>query len=225
MADQLVLPFGVEPSHTRETFIAAPCNEAALAFVERWPDWPQKPVALYGPAGAGKTHLAAIWAVQSGARRAPASQLAPALAEDGITALVVEDMDDEPPTFARDAALISLFDRPGVWLLLTGRQAPALWPVAIPDLASRLAALVALPVWAPDDTLLSALVRKHFADRQLDVSDAVTWRIVTHVERTPAAVAAFVAGADRKALAQKRAITDRLIVEYLDSGQGPDTRS
>ena len=219
MAGQLVLPFGVQAAFKRETFITAPCNQAALAFVERWPDWPQKAAALHGPSGSGKSHLAAIWAEASGARSIAANELTPEAVEfpnDGA-AFVIEDMDHEAPNAARDHALLSLFDRPGLWLLLTGRTAPSQWPVAVSDLTSRLVSMVALPVWAPDDALLSALVRKHFADRQLDPSEAVVRRIITHVERTPAAVAAFVARADAKAMAEKRAVTERLIAELLDS--------
>ena len=219
MAGQLVLPFGVEPALKRETFISAPCNEAALAFLQRWPDWPHKAVALYGPAGAGKSHLAAIWADVAGANRIAAAELTTE-AVGGAPALIVEDVDVVEPSAARDHALVTLFDRPEIWLLLTGRAAPSEWPVAVADLKSRFGALIALPIWAPDDTLLSGLVRKHFSDRQLDVSDAVVRRIITHVERTPAAVAAFVARADGKAFAEKRAVTDRLIVELLD-GEPP----
>jgi chromosomal replication initiation ATPase DnaA len=226
MAGQLVLPFGVQPAFSRETFITAPCNEAALAFVQRWPDWPQKAAGLFGPSGAGKSHLAAIWAEVSGARRVAAHELTPDTLQlpNGSGAFVVEDLDREAPNASRDYALLSLFDRPGIWLLLTGREAPSRWPVAVADLRSRLVSLVSLPVWAPDDLLLSALVRKHFADRQLDVSEAVAERIITHVERTPEAVADFVARADRKALAEKRAITDRLVAELLDSEKTSGTR-
>jgi len=219
MAGQLVLPFGVRPALKRETFITAPCNEAALAFVQRWPDWPQKAAALYAPSGSGKTHLAAIWAEISAAQRIAASELTSEALEvpNGNTAFVIEDLDGQPPNASRDYALLSLFDRTGISLLLTGRTAPSRWPVAVADLTSRLVSLVSLEVWAPDDALLSALVRKHFADRQLDVSEAVVGRIITHVERTPEAVADFVARADGKALAEKRGITDRLIAELLDS--------
>jgi chromosomal replication initiation ATPase DnaA len=216
MAGQLVLPFGVQPALKRETFITAPCNEAVFAFVQRWPDWPHRAAALYGPSGAGKTHLAAIWAEESKARHIAASEVTPdALAFSDP--LVIEDLDREQANAARDHALLGLFDRPGQWLLLTGRASPSQWPVAVADLRSRFDSLISLPVWAPDDALLSALVRKHFADRQLEVSQAVVGRIITQVERTPEAVAGFVERADSKALAEKRAVTDRLIAELLDS--------
>src|SRR4051812_3119011 len=107
MAGQLVLPFGVQPALKRETFITAPCNEAALAFLERWPDWPHKAVALYGPSGAGKTHLAAIWAEIAGADRIAADQLTADVLEKTQAALVIEDLDAQPTDMSRDYALLS----------------------------------------------------------------------------------------------------------------------
>jgi hypothetical protein len=49
------------------------------------------------------------------------------------------------------------------------------------------------------------------------VSDTVVKRIIRHLERTPDAIAAFIAHADVKALAEKRAITERLVVELLET--------
>ena len=55
-------------SFAREDFLAGPCNAAALALIERWPDWPTAVMALARPEGSGKSHLAAIWAARVGAR-------------------------------------------------------------------------------------------------------------------------------------------------------------
>ena len=40
----------------------------ALALIDSWPDWPNRIMLLVGPEGSGKSHLAAIWAEQAGAR-------------------------------------------------------------------------------------------------------------------------------------------------------------
>jgi hypothetical protein len=69
MPNQLVFPFGVTPAQSRADFIVAPCNEQALRFVERWPDWPTRAAAIWGPAQSGKSHLAEIWSAHAGARR------------------------------------------------------------------------------------------------------------------------------------------------------------
>ena len=215
MPGQLVFPFGVRPVRARENFVVAPCNEQAFRFIERWPDWPVRIAAIYGPAGCGKTHLAYLWSAASGAAFVAAADL---VAEPpSANALVIEDMDAAAASAARDNVLMALFEQPERMLLLTGRAQPAEWPVAVDDLRSRFDSLLAFPMWAPDETLLSRLIRKHFADRQLEVPDAVVKRILTHVERTPEAVADFVARIDHKALSEKRAVTERLVLDVLES--------
>jgi chromosomal replication initiation ATPase DnaA len=67
-------------------------------------------------------------------------------------------------------------------------------------------------------------VVKHFSDRQLEAPAAVIKRIITHVERTPEAIARFVARTDQKALSEKRAITERLILELIDVEEQAPTR-
>src|SRR3954469_1314696 len=68
MPRQLALALDHAESLAREDFLAGPSNAAALALIERWPDWPSRTVLLRGPEGSGKSHLAAIWARESGAR-------------------------------------------------------------------------------------------------------------------------------------------------------------
>jgi chromosomal replication initiation ATPase DnaA len=131
--------------------------------------------------------------------------------------VAIEDVDSTIGT-RHEAALFEVFNRHDP-LLLTGREPPASWPAALPDLKSRFGALLAFSLWQPDDALLAALARKLFTDRQLAVPDAVVMRILRSVERSPAAIRAFVAEADARALAQKRPITAALVGEML-SGEG-----
>lgn len=215
MPGQLALPFGSRPALGREDFIVAPCNEQALRFIERWPDWPTRAAAIWGPRDSGKTHLARIFAHLSGAHIVSASDLT-GLDPDTETAIAVE-LDETQADMERDRLLFALFERPSGTLLLTGRTPPSEWPVALGDLKSRFDALLAFEVWAPDDHLLSALIRKQFADRQLEVTDAIVRRLLTHVERTPQAIAAFISRIDEMALAEKRAVSERLVMELIDS--------
>jgi chromosomal replication initiation ATPase DnaA len=218
MARQLALPFASRPSFKREDFIVAPCNEQALRFIEQWPDWPVRAAAIFGPPDSGKTHLAHIFCDRSGGDLLSAAELLTYdwsdLPPEGAIAV---ELDDSAPGIERDERLFALFERPAATLLLTGRTQPAKWPTVLADLQSRFEALLSFPVWAPDDTLLSALIRKQFADRQLVVSDSVAKRLLLHVERTPQALAAFVARLDEKALAEKRAISERLVMDLIDA--------
>jgi chromosomal replication initiation ATPase DnaA len=218
MAGQLAFPFGSKSALGRQDFIVAPCNEQALRFIERWPDWPTRAAAIWGPRDSGKTHLAQILVDLSGAQLIAASELS-TFDSDSDRPIVVE-LDDTQADMQRDRMLFALFERPSGSLLLTGRTPPSEWNTVLGDLKSRFDALLAFEVWAPDDHLLSALIRKRFADRQLDVTDTIVRRLLTHVERTPRSIAAFIARIDEKALAEKRAISERLVMELIDA----DTR-
>ncbi len=65
---QLALALDHAESYAREDFLSGPSNENALALIDAWPDWPARAIALVGPEGSGKTHLATIWAAAAGAR-------------------------------------------------------------------------------------------------------------------------------------------------------------
>ena len=193
---QLVLPLQVRSATGRADFIVAACNQAAVTFVDSFPNWPAPAAVLHGPAASGKSHLAAVWAGKANAKIIGAASL-DADVPDG--ALVVEDVGAgvvETPLFA-------LIER-GAPLLITSQLPPAEWPVALPDLVSRARALLHFALWAPDDALLMGLAVKLFADRQVQVPENVVTAMIAGLERSPAAIRDFVARADAVALAIKR---------------------
>jgi len=225
MAEQFILPLTKEPVLDAGNFIIARCNQQALEFVRRWPDWPSTAAALFGPKACGKTHLASIWAGIARATVISAPELATVVTCKAIpTAVVVEDLDRTPPDAARDHMLIGLLDCPGVSVLLTGRAPPAQWPVATGDWHSRLQSMIAFQMWSPDDDYLSALVQRHFAERQLYPSPSVVNHILAHVERTPDAIAEFVDSIDHRALSEKRPLSLRLVMEMLGDNDSATSR-
>ena len=212
---QLALALDHAESYAREDFLPGPGNEVALKLIESWPDWPAGAVALIGPEGSGKSHLASIWAAASGARvisgRALSqSALLPALATG---ALVVEDV-----AAAEERALfhlINLAREEEAFLLFTARSAPSSWAVAIADLASRLRALPLVTLDAPDDAMLRGVIIKLAADRQLALDEATVRYLSTHLERSYAAVRAAVIALDQEALRQGRPPTRSLAAELF----------
>jgi len=209
---QLVLPLETRSALGRGDFIVAPANERAVAFLDSYPGWTAPAAALYGPRASGKSHLAAVWARASGARILEAAEL-----QDGIPdgPLVVENV----AAGVAEAPLFALLER-GAPLLLTAQLPPAQWPqslhLSLPDLVSRVRALLAFPLWAPDDALLMGLAVKLFADRQLQVPESVVAHMIRSLERSPEAIRDFIARADAAALAAKRPINTSLINELLD---------
>jgi chromosomal replication initiation ATPase DnaA len=218
---QLPLPLGSRVALTREDFVPSLASAPALAFIDTWPQWPVAAAALHGPSGSGKSHLAAIWQTRSGAQSVSAKELSGGFGRDPALPLIVEDVDSAHVSPARDAALFALLEhaQTAAPVLLTGRESPVAWKTSLPDLASRFSALLAFPLWAPDDDLLAAIARKLFNDRQLAVPDAVIARMVTSLERSPAAMRDFVAQADDRALAEGRAINLALVREMLAEGE------
>ncbi len=217
---QLALALGHAERLTREDFLVGAANGVALALIERWPDWPDRTVALVGPEGAGKSHLAAIWAELAGARLISARSLGAAdlLAELATGALVVEDLAegrcDERALFH----LLNLVREEDGFLLLTARSAPAGWRFGLPDLASRSRAVPVVKVETPDDALLRAVLVKLFADRQLKVDEGLVGYLTSRMERSIPAARAIVARLDGEALRRKRPVTRALAAELMQMG-------
>lgn len=213
---QLALALDHRESYAREDFLAGPCNEGPLQLVDCWPDWPANALALVGPEGSGKTHLAMIWAAAAGARVISARALHEAELPSALAtgALVVEDAGpgaDERALFH----LINLAREETAFLLFTARTGPATWPVAIPDLASRLRALPVITLQPPDDTMLRAVIIKLAADRQLLLDESVVSYLSTHIERSFAAARAAIIALDNEALRQRRPPTRALAAEMF----------
>ena len=214
---QLVLSLPHAESFAREDFIAGPSNAAALSLIDRWPDWPDRVVALIGPEGSGKSHLASIWAEKSGARILSGRTLAGADLVGALStgALVIENL--VPPQMDEVALfhLLNLVREERVDLLITSRSLPTTWPVALRDLMSRLRALPVVTVTPPDDVLLQALMMKLAADRQIDLDPAVSSYLVQRLERSFSAVRSAIVTLDREALRQKRPISRTLAAELF----------
>jgi chromosomal replication initiation ATPase DnaA len=204
--EQLLLDLEREPALGREDFLPAPGNREALAWIDRWPDWPAPALVLHGPEGAGKTHLARIFAARSGGRQLAPGDLAPGAPPELPRTLVL----DPALPVADEVALLQLYNRQrerGGHLLLTAREPAAHWPLALPDLASRLRAAPTVGLAAPDDGLLAAVLVKLFADRQIAVGDEVVGYLVRHMERSFAAARRLVAALDRHSLIQHKPVT------------------
>jgi len=225
MPNQLTLDLALPPpTYAREDFVVAAGNREALAWLERWPDWPAPALALHGPAGCGKTHLGRVWAARANARLLNGGDLDGKSVAD-LTALVEaspELLVDHANT-APERALFHLYnllrERRGHMLLLS-IEPPARWQIALPDLASRLRAAPAVAVEAPDDELLGSIILKQLADRQLHAGPGVVHYLLSRMERSGETVRRVVAALDRKALAERREIDRRLAADVLNELSG-----
>ncbi len=210
----------VSTSRTRGDFFVAPSNALAFETVTGAQDWPGGRLLLIGGAGAGKSHLAQIWAEQAGARIVTAGELegAPAGAAPGGP-VVVEDADAIAGQAGAEEALFHLYNTQaaaGQRLLITARGPVRDWGLGLADLASRLQSMAVARLEPPDEALLSMVLLKLFADRQIEVSPALIAWLVARMERSLACAGRLVARLDRAAMAEKRPITRSFAARVLD---------
>ena len=224
MAEQLTFDLPKRAALGRDDFFVSPSNALALAALDDWRAWPLGKMVLVGPHGAGKTHLAHVWAASAEATIVGAGDLAkadlPALAAAG--AVAVEDAD----TDALDPAAlfhlhILLAEAKGA-LLVTATCPPAQWATALPDLVSRMQAAALSRLDPPDDALLQAVLVKQFNDRQLAVTPEVTHYLLQRMDRSFDATQRLVEALDATALPKGRRITRGFAGAVLDKLQGPD---
>ena len=217
MNQQLVLDLGHRSAHDVEDFLVAPCNNDAVAWLDRWPDWPAPALAVYGPGACGKTHLADIWKNRSDARMIRPGQLRESSPDRLVSGTRNVIVDDAGPGID-ERVLLHLYNivgEGGGSLLLTSRTAPARWSIGLADLRSRLAAAPAVAIGRPDDALIGAVLIKLFADRQIQLDSEVLAYVLARMERSFAAARFLVDALDRSALAAHRRITKPLAREVL----------
>lgn len=221
MARQLSFDLPVRPALGREDFFVSPGNAMAVALIDGWRNWAGGKLVLYGPKGAGKTHLAHVWAANTDATILPAHALSdadiPALARGHV---VIEDVSDIAGDAAAEQALFHLHNlvlAEGHRLLLSDVSPAQVWPLSLPDLQSRMQGAQSIGLDTPDDALLNAVLIKLFTDRQLSVAPETLSYLVRHMDRSFAAAGQIVATMDRTALEQNRAISRKLAAEVLDN--------
>jgi chromosomal replication initiation ATPase DnaA len=229
---QLPLQLGYREALGREAFLIAPSNKVAVAWIDRWPDWPAQALAIHGPSGSGKTHLCQVWRQASGAVEVTADMLRsdePPAYLGPSTACVVENVAasvaQEPEVARRLLHLYNMMLERGGFLLLSDRSAPARWHCPLADLRSRLAAMQAVALGEPDDELMERVLKKLFADRQLALGADVLRYLVARMERSFAAARRVVATMDRTALEERREISVPLardVLRQLESGPMKD---
>jgi chromosomal replication initiation ATPase DnaA len=227
---QITFDLGHRTAFAREDFLVAPCNQDAVNWVDLWPKWPAPALVLHGPAASGKTHLAAVWAEQCSAKFINTADLINKGADEIAASATHIVLDHIEPWFGDREAETTLFHLYNIFkeeqrsMLLTTRMAPSHAQFSIADIASRLRAAPCVTIQAPDDSLLSAILVKLFADRQLQVGHDLISYIVPRMERSYAAAFALVEKADQLSLREKRSISLPLMRQiFIDMAQSEDS--
>ena len=225
---QLTFDLPHRATFDRSNFLVSDCNTAAVEWIDRWPAWPCATLVVHGPSGCGKTHLSRLWQ-----ERASAVVLA---GEELTEAALAELLRRSPPRIvvddaecAEERALLHLYNsclQQQGHLLITMRSPPGSWKIELDDLRSRLRSAIVVGIEGPDDSLLEAVLFKHFADRQVRVSPDVIAYVTRRIERSFAAAEALAARLDSAALSGGRRVTiplaRRILMEFGHQLPSPD---
>ncbi len=226
MATQLGLDLPARAALGRDDFMISPCNAVALTMVDAWRTWPSHKLVLSGPSGAGKTHLAHVWASDTNAQIIAAQDLRGEQVETlAQTPVAIEDVPSIQHDTAAQTALFhlhNLLHTAGLPLLMTGTQAPTHWAMSLPDLQSRIDAAGHAELEPPDDALLAAVLVKLFSDRQLTPPADVIPYLLIRIERSFDAARRVVAALDAASLARKRPVTRNLASTVLAKNTVPE---
>ncbi len=213
----LQIPFDLSlaPSLARDDLVVGEANALAVEAIDRWPEWSHPVLLVVGPAGSGKTHVATAWAEGSGAARLDPGAGAAEVVAGTPFAAVVEDIDREPYGETELFALLNAARLGGGTVLLTSRVPASALPLKLPDLRSRIRAATVVELRAPDEALLSGVLVKLAADRQIELEPRLIDYAVARMERSIEAAAELVRRLDLHALSTKERITRNLLQRIL----------
>lgn len=213
MMRQLRLELRRPISFAREDFVTGPSNAQVVAALDAWPRWPGGSLAIVGPEGVGKTHLARGWASQVDA--VVLDRLSPDISLAAGRPVLIENLDEgaDPEALFH---LINMAGRDGGGLLFTARQAPTAWPAALPDLRSRLNALFVAEIEEPDDVVLEGILRKFFRERSIRPPEDVFPYLLRRMERSIPCAREIVERLDEVADAEQRPISRLLARQILE---------
>lgn len=220
---QIPLDLAHNTGLSRDELVVSKSNASAVNLIDSWPQWPANFMIVAGPPGSGKSHLASIWAARAGATRIATDELS--ITSSALAAGTNVLIDGIGDTAFDETALFHLVNavrENGGSLLITTRRWPSSWKVSLPDLLSRVKSAPTIEIAEPDDSLLSGVILKLFADRQLMVDPNVVSYLVSRIERSLATAQSVVERLDKAALESKSRITRQLaatVLTEMDQGQ------
>ena len=213
---QLPLSFNPSAHQCFDAFVQGENADALGAVFAVVADPTQRAVFLFGPDGAGKSHLLVAAARRvEGAVYLPLALLGAnaeaALSARGDAPLVcVDDVHEIAGNRSAEIALFDLYNRcrdAGGRILLAGRQAPLKLPLVLRDLASRLASSAQFPDKPLDEDARRGVLRARAAERGFELDDAVIDFLFRRHARDLGALLTLLDHVDKASLAEQRRVT------------------
>jgi len=223
-ARQLLLDLALKPNYAKMDFVESPCNWEAMQWIQRWPDWPSRTLAIYGEPGCGKTHLAHIWQERSNARFLTPTDILDVTPPDILKGHQAFILDNADALFGKEGQecneswtlhFYNLAKEKNADLLVCGLHPPTQWAIRLPDLKSRLATIPSVGVNAPDEGALRAVLFKLCSELGMALTPEIADYILRRIERSFESVRALANALNEHALSRHRQLTLGLVREML----------
>lgn len=212
---QLTLDLGHVTSHAEDDFLVSEGNELAVRHLFAFQDWSAPLTLLVGPPKSGKSHLARIWLERANAIQGTPYNLEQLATDGGTQPVLLEDADSGAFPEQGVFHLINQSLRDARPILMTARAEPEQWPLETNDVRSRVRLAARFTMMSANDTQLSHMLVKLFADRQIKIDPKILHFLIKRMERSSQDAVMLVETLDRLALSRRSAITRPLAAEAL----------
>jgi len=221
-SQQLPFDLGSNLAYERDDFWVSKANEAAVSWIDRWPDWSSSAIIIFGEPASGKTHLSQVWKGQSNAIEIKVKEIKNIQIEKFIKDsenIIIENIGDIIGDLESEKIIFHIYNNikeRGGYLLLTSQQPIKNYNFKLADLESRFMSLPIAALTPPDEDLMAVILTKVFSDRQIFVSQKVVNFIVLRLDRSFLAIRDIVKKIDHLSLIEKRSITIPLVKKVID---------
>jgi len=205
-----------------DTLVVTEANRDAAALLTDWRNWPGRALALVGPPGSGKTHLALAWAVEAGARQVTplaAAEDAAAIFREAGGLMFIDDADGPREETMLWRLLDLARETPGAAVLFAAAKPPGGWSVSTPDLRSRLGALAVARLGEPDEALMEVVLRRICREQFIQLSDDAARYLARRLPRTFAAARQWAAALDAELVRGARPVALGAARKALEKAQ------
>jgi chromosomal replication initiation ATPase DnaA len=214
---QYTLPIIQQPDFTSYSFFVSDSNRIAYELIERWPNWSFKQYVICAPSGYGKTHLGHILKDRIEGEFFNAKDIT----QETLLTIrpnnnyVLDDIQliDDPKLLFH---FYNLTLENHCTVIYLSEVTPGRHDMKLADLNSRLRTLPVIELTQPDDELCKAIIKKVFADLQINLSEDVVNYILAHTSRSLTDMQSNLQLINQRSLEEKRSITIPFIKLVLD---------
>ncbi|MFL2679342.1 MAG: DnaA ATPase domain-containing protein [Alphaproteobacteria bacterium] len=185
-------------------------NLLAFNLIQKWPNWNNQFIFLYGPKKCGKTTICNIWKEKSDAFFLSEKKIDDILSNklnneylhknnwiiDNIDELIKKKNFDE-----KVLNIINLIrEKKKSFLLMTSNIPPKILVTSLKDLVSRISGSLVVEVCEPDNDLLCKIIEKYLKERSIIIKKSNLEYLINRIERSYKSAVRIARFIDKKSL-------------------------